>query len=306
MSTVDKDIVLSICANCGKESSNDNMNTCNKCKMVKYCNAACKKKHRSKHKKACERRVAELHDKELFKQAPSQYGDCPICFTRIPLLKMGWRYYPCCGKTVCSGCIHAPVYDNQGNIVTDKKCPFCRTPIPSTYKEAMEREKERVEAGDANAIFNRGNYYREGRYGFPQDYTKALELYHRAAELGNAEAYRSIGIAYERGDGVEDDMKKAMQYYDLSAIGGCVGARHNLGLVEYKTGNKERALKHFMIAVRGGQAKSLETIKALYSNGFATKDVYTKALQAYQAYLSEIKSPQRDKAAADREDYRYY
>lgn len=49
-----------------------------------------------------------------------------------------------------------------------------------------------------------------------------------------------------------------------------------------------------------------QRIKDLYSEGFATKDGYTKALQAYQAYLSEIKSPQRDKAAAEREDHRYY
>ena len=32
---------LSVCANCGKEGSN--LNICNKCKAVKYCNAACKK-----------------------------------------------------------------------------------------------------------------------------------------------------------------------------------------------------------------------------------------------------------------------
>jgi len=37
------------CAACGKEGNSDNMNVCNKCHMVKYCNAACKKKHRSKH-----------------------------------------------------------------------------------------------------------------------------------------------------------------------------------------------------------------------------------------------------------------
>ena len=51
---------VSVCANCGKEGSN--LNICNKCKEATYCNAACKKKHRSKHKKQCERRVAELHD----------------------------------------------------------------------------------------------------------------------------------------------------------------------------------------------------------------------------------------------------
>ena len=33
---------------------------------------------------------------------------------------------------------------------------------------------------------------------------------------------------------------------------------------------------------------------------------YTAALQLYQVYLGEIKSPQRDKAAAAREEYRYY
>ena len=42
---VNETITLSVCANCHKEGSDD-MNTCNKCNMVKYCNAACKKKHR--------------------------------------------------------------------------------------------------------------------------------------------------------------------------------------------------------------------------------------------------------------------
>ena len=54
------------CAACGKEGNSNDMNICNKCKSVKYCNAACKKKHRKKHKKACERRVAELYEEKLF------------------------------------------------------------------------------------------------------------------------------------------------------------------------------------------------------------------------------------------------
>ena len=70
--------VISICANCGKEdSSNEINNICNKCKQVKYCNAACKKKHRSKHKKDCEEHLrlaaeqaAKQHDIKLFKQPP--------------------------------------------------------------------------------------------------------------------------------------------------------------------------------------------------------------------------------------------
>ena len=53
--STEDELDISACANCGKEGNSDDMNTCNKCKSVKYCNAACKKKHRSKHKKKCER-----------------------------------------------------------------------------------------------------------------------------------------------------------------------------------------------------------------------------------------------------------
>ena len=116
LSTADNEDSISICANCGKEGS-DVTNICNKCKLVKYCNAACKKKHRSKHKKQCERRVAELRDIELFKEPPSLFGDCPICFLRIPTLGTGRTFMTCCGKRICSGCVCAPVFDNQGNQV---------------------------------------------------------------------------------------------------------------------------------------------------------------------------------------------
>ena len=36
----------------------------------------------------------------------------------------------------------------------------------------------------------------------------------------------------------------------------------------------------------------------MFMNGHATKDDYVKALRAYQAYLVEIKRPQRDESAA--------
>ena len=44
----------------------------------------------------------------------------------------------------------------------------------------------------------------------------------------------------------------------------------------------------------------------MFMNGDATKDDYTQALRAYQAYLSEIKSVQRNEAAAANENYKYY
>jgi len=315
MNMDDKDILVPVCANCGKEGDK---NTCSKCNMVKYCNAVWKKVHKKKHKKECEeyvklaaenhneelRLAAEKHDIELFKETPSQYGDCPICFERLPILETG-RYKTCCGKTICSGCVYAPVYDNQGNVVAEKTCAFCRTPTP-THEEMLEREKKRVELDDPIAKYNLGIDYRDGTCGYPKDYKKALELWHRAGELGYAKAYNNIGSAYDNGQGVERDKKNAVHYYELAAMGGDVSARYNLGFYEICASNKERALKHFMIATRGGDADSLNAVQKMYSKGYATKEDYTKALQAYQEYLGEIKSAQRDEAAAFSEKYRYY
>ena len=105
---------------------------------------------------------------------------------------------------------------------------------------------------------------------------------------------------------MEADKKKAVHYTELAAMMGSETARHNLGANEADKGNLDKAFKHWMIAVKGGYDGSLHEIKVLYSNGYATKEDYTKALQSYQVYLSEIKSDQRDEAAAAREDCRYY
>ena len=297
---------VDVCANCGKEGEEASMNACNKCDLVVYCNAACKKKHRSKHKKKCERRVAELHDIELFKQPPLK-EDCPICFLRLPSLSTGPNYYSCCGKTVCSGCIHAPVYDNLGNIIGtgENKCPFCRTPTPTSDEEIIKRLQKRMETGDAHAMYNLGGCYDHGMYGLPRDDAKALKLWHQAGELGNTKAYFNIGNAYYNGRGVERDEKKTDHYFELAAMGGDEMARHSLGYLESRVGNWDRALKHYMISA-GGYNNSMKNVQHLYKNGHATKDDYTKVLQTYQAYLDEIKSEQRDKAAAADDRFKYY
>jgi len=94
---------------------------------------------------------------------------------------------------------------------------------------------------------------------------------------------------------------------ELAAIGGCAKARYNLGSIEAGAGNVNRALKHFMISIGGGKSDSLEFIKDLYLGGCATKEDYTKALRSYQTYLDEVKSAQRDEAAAfNSKKYRYY
>ena len=79
-----------------------------------------------------------------------------------------------------------------------------------------------------------------------------------------------------------------------------------LGIFEVEAGNMNRALKHYMIAARDGNTNSIKIIKYFYKDGYATKADFEKALRLYQSYLDEIRSTQRDEAAASDDENKYY
>ena len=290
MSSIDTS--TSSCASCGKEGGN--LNTCNKCKMVKYCNAACKKKHRSKHKKQCERRVAELHDEALFKEPPPN-DECPICFLPLPLDIKQAAFKPCCGKVICTGCIYAMNEAlGRGKIYL---CAFCRKPSGSS-EECVEQMKQLMESGNAVALWRLAGLYKTGEMGVQQDLTKANELFLRAGELGYSKAYFNLGNSYDYGRGVDVDSKKAKYYYELAAMSGDIGARLSLGFEEFDAGNITRAMKHFILAAKAGSKMSLDAVKIGFMKGFITKDEYANTLRAYQQRHDEMKSDDRDKASS--------
>jgi TPR repeat protein len=97
---------------------------------------------------------------------------------------------------------------------------------------------------------------------------------------------------------VERDTKEAKHYWEFAAMEGCVAARYNLGLEESRAGNNDRAAKHWMMAAGAGDDDSLKGIRQCFMKGHATKDDFEKALRAYKEASDEMKSDQRDKAAA--------
>ena len=292
---------VSICGLCGKERNSEDMNTCNKCKMVKYCNAACKKKHRSKHKKACERHVAELHDEQLFKDHPTP-EECPICMLPI-YFGLRTEFRICCGKTICDGCFTLWMIQSQINAVEkgedvkgkNEPCPFCRDSSGiADYHDNnaySKRMKELIENDNAQACYYYGVDFSKGQYGLPQDWTKANELYLKAGELGCADAYSDLGGSFLLGYGVEVDKKKALYYIELAAMMGSVMARHNLGNIELLDGNYHRGMKHYMIGARAGYKDSLNIVKREFMDSLVTKDKYTSTLQfAIAARTEHVKS----------------
>ena len=234
-------------------------------------------------------------DEYLFKQPPPR-DECPICMLPQPLDEGETNYQACCGKVVCCGCICAVEPGKDGRI----HCPFCRSPAHTSDREAIERVKKRIEADDAEAIHQLGCYSDRGEMGLQQNKGKATKLWLRAGELGHAGAYFCIGTAYDNGEGVERDEKKAKYYYELATMGGDVPARHNLGCIEEEAGNMSRAVKHWMIGAGAVFDDSLKEIRECFLYGHATKDDFEKALRAHKDAKDETKSEQRKAAAAAR------
>ena len=70
---------------------------------------------------------------------------------------------------------------------------------------------------DARALTALGMVYEVG-YGVPQDVVRARMLWELAAAKGRPEAANYIGKLYEEGWGVEKDQRKAMEWYKKSGV----------------------------------------------------------------------------------------
>lgn len=157
------------------------------------------------------------------------------------------------------------------------------------------------------AVYQLGVMYLNGSepLNIKKDVEKAVEMLHRAAELGSAEAYCILGLMYQAGDGVNNDEAKGRQYYEKSAMAGNVTARFTLGCDDADAGNFDRAIKHWLIAASFGDIRAVNNIENVMMEGHATKDQYAQALRGYKEYLDEVKSAQRDKAAAYSDEFKY-
>jgi TPR repeat protein len=92
---------------------------------------------------------------------------------------------------------------------------------------------KKANAGDAGAQFNLGVSYERGN-GVPQDYKKAVEWYLKAANQGYATAQYNLGVMYYEGEGVPQDYTKAAEWFLKAANQGDTEAQYNLGLTHLK------------------------------------------------------------------------
>ena len=83
-----------------------------------------------------------------------------------------------------------------------------------------------------------------------KDYKEAVRLYRLSAKQGNAEAQYSLGLMYDKGQGVPQDYKEAVRLFRLSA----------------KQGNAE-ALKWYRLSAKQGNAEAQYNLGLMYEKG---------------------------------------
>ena len=274
--------------------------------------ADCQKKHWPTHKKACKVRAAELCDEALFKDPPAnvQSASCqcrklgiiscvslsPATRSSVPIYDFAIaneeladenmkQYYRCCGKSICSGCIHS--WRKSGNA---SKCLYCNSEGGKTEEEKVEQITKRAAANDAASISLLAGYYYKGLYGLQQDQTKTMELYGRAADLGCSDTHCNLGSIYNEGG----NMKKAKLHSEVAAMAGHEAARFHLGAMEYNSGNMERAVIHWTISASGGCYQSMHHLRESFEGGDVCRESIDSTLAAYNNSCKEMRSDARD------------
>lgn len=144
--------------------------------------------------------------------------------------------------------------------------------VEKNGKEALlwllEATKQGVENPDA--LYELGCLYKEGD-GVPQSTSKALGLWCKAAEQGQAAAQNKVGWAYHAGDGVAQDDAKAAWWFRLSAEQGDADGLCNLGVAYHFGKGVQRddaeAVRLWKRSALTGHAEAESRLGYAYSKG---------------------------------------
>lgn len=131
--------------------------------------------------------------------------------------------------------------------------PMNTQTAPSASDDAKTLQEYRLLAGQGHAFAQLalGIMYDQGQ-GVSQDVTEAAKWYRLAADQGNADAQFQLGMIYKKGRGVSQDDTEAAKWYRLAAEQGNADAQFHLGMM-YRKGqgvpqDKSEAVKWYQLA----------------------------------------------------------
>jgi TPR repeat protein/uncharacterized RDD family membrane protein YckC len=132
---------------------------------------------------------------------------------------------------------------------------------------------------------NLGWAYQSGQ-GVPKDFRKAAEFYQKAADKGNAVGQANLGWLYQNEQGVPKDLGKAAELYQKAANQRNAFARNQLGVL-YQNGegvpkDSGKAAELYQRAADQGYATAQGNLGWLYQNGDGVPKDFGKAADLYR------------------------
>ena len=101
------------------------------------------------------------------------------------------------------------------------------------YSKALQSFQKAADLGIADAAVGLAEMYESGK-GVTINYPKAMQLYLEAAHEGHAGAMNNLGVMYEKGVGVMPNNLEAMEWYKKGAKAGNTAAANNLASLRQK------------------------------------------------------------------------
>ncbi len=155
--------------------------------------------------------------------------------------------------------------------------------VSQDYKRAVACYEWAIANGDIPALGSLGLMYQAGE-GVEEDQEKANSLFGRFSELvrwqtegvmplnvaqdtaalGDGEAMWQLGNRYHVGDGVEQDMDKAVEWWQKAHEAGNIGGTHNLGCYHLQEGEVERGIKYLTQSGAAGYSQSYHALGEHY------------------------------------------
>jgi uncharacterized protein len=124
------------------------------------------------------------------------------------------------------------------------------------YQTAFETWRPIAEQGNADAQFNLGTMFEDGK-GVAQDFSKAVHWYRRAAQQGDAPSQFNLGSMYAAGMGVMQDFVTAHMWYSISEANGEHSGRSGRVLLEAGMTNTD---------VKGATRRARDCLSSSYRN----------------------------------------
>ena len=171
----------------------------------------------------------------------------------------------------------------QNYLISPK--PLSQEEIQANKQKELEEAISKAEAGDAEAQYQMGLKYYNGRVNVDVDYKKAFEWYQKAAEQGHVKAQNNLGLMYQTGQGTSKDIQKAIYWYEKAVEQGNIKAHVNLADIYYEgTSVKkdyEKAYELYHFASSAGNVNANYSLGVMFSYGEGVEKDYQKSLEYF-------------------------